>query len=328
MDIKEEMLMEITSKLTQYGFDAEQMQKIRNAMVIGSYNYTVSKSEKSVFDTDNSEELIGLYKSQLTIEGKSKKTVKAYGDFLKRFAKDVSIPVKSVKTTDVTKWLCIQQETVTLRTCENYRSYLSAFYQWLNKQEIIAKNPMEKISPIKYKKKVRLPLDDIQIDSLRCGCKTLRQRAILELILSSGARVSEVCAMDRDDINFMDGQILIQEGKGNKQRVVYINDLCKSYLKKYLDSRKDDNPCLFLTKDKTRVNKNNVELEIKNLGVRSGVDNVFPHRLRRTFATNLFKKGMDIVTIQKLMGHADVNVTMEYITVCDKRVKSEYSKLN
>lgn len=167
-----------------------------------------------------------------------------------------------------------------------------------------------------------------ELDTLRGACTTLRERAELELLISCGVRANELCQMNREDINFISHEVTVLKGKGGKQRVTYINDVCIAYLQKYLDSRQDDAAALFVNKSGKRVSVGALESDLRTLGEKAKVKNVHPHRCRRTFATALSKRGMDVGTIQQLMGHSNINTTMQYITLPGGRIKNEYERFN
>lgn len=325
-DCRENFTKELTSKLVKT-FNEDDVKNIISIMIIELDKYEITERITEVAVRDNSsEKLMELYAETLLTEGKSKKTVYGYIRFLKRFLRDMEKPFVEIDTFDIRIWLAKIQQEVSLRTCENYRSYLSAFYMWLVKEELIKKNPMDKITPIKYVEEVKQSFSDVEIDAIRMCCKKTRDRAIIELLLCSGIRVSELAALKISDVDFINKSALIREAKGGKQRVVYITDVCSMYLKDYLKTRKDNLDCLFLTKNKTAMTKDSIENSLKTLGKQSGVPNVHPHRFRRTFATNMYKRGMDIRSIQKLMGHTNINTTMIYINSNQEMVNAEYRK--
>ena len=210
------------------------------------------------------------------------------------------------------------------RTLDNVRSVLSAFYTWLECEEYIEKNPCRGIKPIKYKRELKSPFSDVEIDNLRNSCKKQKERAVIEFLLATGVRVSEFCSMDVPDIDFSNNKVRVREGKGGKERYTYINEIAKEHLKKYLDGRTDG--ALFKTQLGDRYTKSGVQYLLHALAKRAGIDNVHPHRFRRTFATMLASRGMSVQEIKKLMGHSNINTTMLYITVLDADTQYAYNK--
>lgn len=326
-DYREDFLTEVKNSMIAGGYDPSTIADLERILITSLSGFEMSERTTQLIVQDTStEELLGLYAGSILTEGKSKKTVKLYCRVLMRFYRFIHKPLLSVNAFDVRVWLASIQSTASLRTVENYRSYLSAFYQWLQREDMIEKNPMSKILPVQYEQVVRLPFSDVEIDALRSGCATLRERAELELMLASGARVSEVAALNRSDIKLTDLTVVIREGKGNKQRETFLNDVARTHLIKYLKTRNDDNEALFQSKGGGRISSRAIADDLKRIGKRAEVENVHPHRCRRTFASSLARKGMSLRTIQVLMGHSDINTTMDYITFDAYHVKNEYMR--
>lgn len=217
MDYREEFLTTIRNSLINKNCPTEYLNLFIDTIIIDldSYELTPRCTEVAVRDT-SSEQLLKIYQGTLLTEGKSKNTVYGYIRLLTRFMNDMEVPLYEVDVFQIRIWLTKEQQNCSLRTCENYRSYLSAFYQWLLKEEIIKKNPMVKINPIKYTDEIKLPFSEVEIDLLRKSCSTLRDRAIFELLLSSGIRVSELCSLNINDIDFNNKIFTVRHGKGDK----------------------------------------------------------------------------------------------------------------
>lgn len=194
------------------------------------------------------------------------------------------------------------------------------------KEEHIAKNPCMNIEPIKYTDKVRLPFSTVEIDSLRFACKTTKERAMIEILLSTGIRVSELTGLRVNDVNFNNLSIHVTNGKGAKERTVYMNDLAKTHLNNYLMEQDVIGSTIFMNKKKKPLNPGGVRYILNTIAKRAGVDNVHPHRFRRTFATGLADRGMDIQEIRKILGHSNINTTLEYVYTSDEKAHASYLK--
>ena len=169
------------------------------------------------------------------------------------------------------------------------------------------------------------------MEALRTSCSTLRDRALVEFLYSTGVRVSELVALNVGDIE-MGRQELIVYGKGSKERKTYLTDSAKFYLRRYLQTRSaeegiNDRP-LFVTLDKPhdRLTVAGVQYMLRQLGQRAGVENVHPHRFRRTIATDLLNRGMPIEQVQRLLGHQRIDTTMMYAQVKQSNVKIAHRK--
>jgi site-specific recombinase XerD len=196
----------------------------------------------------------------------------------------------------------------------------------MQREEYISVNPAAKIKPIQYTDEVKQPFSNVDLDRLRGACRTPKERAIIEILLSSGVRVSEMCALNIDDVNIHDKTVYVRHGKGDKARMTYIDDLTVMHLRHYLSIRKDDCEALLLSCRKTRLSCGGAEHIVKEIGRRAGIEKVHPHRFRRTLATTLAKRGMAIQDIQKILGHSDIDTTMVYVSVSDQKARMEYQK--
>lgn len=328
MDIREKLTNDIIEELSAV-YDAENLGIISNAIIKSLSNYEVTERATALtIYNDRNDRLLKRYAACMSVDGKSSKTIALYMARIKAFADFVGVSLVDVGTYDIRFYLAsLKEKGVSGRTMENYRSYISSFYQWLTREDIIPKNPCDKIPPIKYKEEIRLPFSETEIDALRIACKTERQRAVVELLLSSGVRADELVKLNISDIDLARLVVHVREGKGGKERVTYMTEVCALHLKKYLFSRGESNQALFISlKKKERLSTSGVRKILKEIGKAAGVDNVHPHRFRRTFATNLAKRGMDIQTVSRLMGHSNIQTTMTYVTMDDSKIINDYKR--
>lgn len=326
-DCKELLLNNIIKNLIASGFNPDNVGKIQNILIINLDEYEISlKCTDLMIPDSESEKIIKIYVGTILSEGKRRATAKTYEKFLLRFWNDINKPLIEVNTFDLRLWIARKKESVSLRTINTYCNYLSSFYGWLFKEEIIRKNPYEKIKTIPVKKSIKFPFTETEIDNMRFACNTVRDRAILELLLSSGIRIAELCSLNIQDIDLVKKEVRVYDGKGGKQRITYMNDLAARYLNEYLLSRKDNIECLFLSKKKNRVSKSTIAKMMRETGYRANVKNAHAHKCRRTFATTLYHRGADIKTIQILMGHESVETTMGYIYSDMGQIENKYKE--
>lgn len=294
------------------------------SVILEKYELTKRVTDIVPCDSENMD-LLKQYAGSLIISGKSKKTIEHYARELKKFAL-CGGNLKERKPYDIKNYLAQKKLSgISNRTLDNVRSVISAFYSWLEAEEYIEKNPCRGIKPIKYKRELKTPFSDVEIDKLRNSCKKKNQRAMIEFLLASGVRVSEFCSIDVQDIDFDHKKVRVREGKGGKERFTYINEIAIEHLKDYLDGRADG--ALFVTQLGDRYTKSGVEYVLHSIAKKAGVDNVHPHRFRRTFATTLAKRGMKIQEVQKLMGHSNINTTMIYVSTTDAETKNAYERV-
>ncbi len=185
---------------------------------------------------------------------------------------------------------------------------------------------MKRIHKVRVGKVVKTTFTDEILEKLRDNCCSKRDLAIIDLLASSGIRVGELVHINRDDIDFERRECIVF-GKGNKERKVYFDARTKIHLEKYLESRNDENPALFLTQNgtKRRLEISGVEIMLRHLGKRIGVK-VHPHKFRRTLATMAISKGMAIEQVQHLLGHRSLDTTMQYAMVNEDNVKISHQK--
>lgn len=274
---------------------------------------------------DESDGLLKLYLDAKTIEGRSAGTVGLYRRTLTRLRDEIGVPYSRMTVHHLRGWLMRERERgIRPGTLESNRYAMTAFFGWLRKEELIERNPAANLSAIKQPKVVRKPLSGAEIERLREAAETVRERAILCTLLSTGCRVSELCAMDVLDVNFRTKQITVT-GKGDKQRVVYLDDAALVWLDRLLKERTDDDPALF-TGQRGRMTDSGVRLLLKQLGERAGVENVHPHRFRRTRATSLIDHGMAVQDVAAILGHDKIDTTMTYVYIDQSKVESAFRR--
>ena len=309
-------------------YDAEEIAVISNLVVkaLEGYELTERCTELALQD-DINEKLIRRYRACLTVDGKSEKTIMQYGRTIRKLSDVIRRPFPEMGAYDVRFFLAMEQERgLSNRTLETIRANISAFFQWMTDDDIIQKNPVAKLKPIKYVDEVKAPFSDVEMDALRGACQTKKERAIIELLVSSGIRVSELTSMKVGDINQETLAVHVVHGKGSKERMTYTTAVAMKHLISYLKSRKEDGPMLFYNKNHDPIATNGIRFVLNTIAKRAGVKNVHPHRFRRTFATNLAKRGMDIQEIQRLMGHSNINTTLVYISIDDTKVQASYKR--
>ena len=205
------------------------------------------------------------------------------------------------------------------------RIVFRSFFGWLRRKKYIRENPAELLDQIKYDQEIKKPYSDEERERIRCSCQRERDIALVDVLYSTAARVSEIAALNRSDIDFVENGCIVH-GKGGKERPVYLNASAAYHLQMYLQSRTDHNPALFVgcCQPYARMGKSGIEAILRRLGKDAGVEHVHPHRYRRTALTNAANRGMPLQDVQSLAGHASPNTTMIYCTVDRGKVKAEH----
>lgn len=340
MDAQKQATNEILSKMEKHltGSQLYELNKILN----DEFNKVIftKKKEELHYDIESENRFVlDEFLNMKRIEGLSKRTLSRYNYDVWNMFEYLNKHYNDITTDDVRGYLRHAQEknNSSNRNIDNYRKSLNTFFNTMSDNGYVYKNPMTRIGPIKYEKKVKKPFTDEEIEVMRLAIpeKDLLTRAIFELLLCSGIRLGGLVNLNRDDIDFYNMTFKVTE-KGNKERVCFLNDTAKVHLKKYLNSRKDNNPALFVATHR-RTNKegvleyprilhSGVETRMRKLSKKSGVPNVHPHKFRRTVATKLINRGMPIDQVQKVLGHDNISTTMIYVEVEQNAVKLNHQK--
>lgn len=280
--------------------------------------------------------------------GRAVKTIENYDHYLSRFFEYAQIKdtgaITEEKVREFRLWLNRQPGTnkasMKRRTQNYYLIALRAYLKFLRKRDIPSLSP-EKIELAKVPERHLDLISPLELDRLLKATdgeseKALRDKAILEMLFSTGLRVSELCSLDSDlDLSRDDFPI---RGKGDKVRVVFLSDAAKAATRAYLKARTDMEPALFVstarkteTKKRipTRLTPRSIELLIKTYATKAGITKkVTPHVMRHSFATDLLSNGADIRSVQALLGHASINTTQIYTHVTDSHLREVHKKFH
>lgn len=288
-------------------------------------NYDLNRLDNNgKIDTDS----VGLLKTYLDAkrtEGRSPKTINRYSYIAERALKDIGVPIISISVYDIRSYLMeLIDGGMQASSVEGVRSVLSAMFGWLWKEGLIKSNPCANVGAIKVEKKERLPFSDVEVQLILNACDDIRNTAIIHFLLSTGCRVSELCDLRISDVDLIECECKVH-GKGNKWRTVYFDSATMVALKKYLSVRKDSNPHLFVGL-RGNIKPQGIRAMLKEIEKKSGVENVHPHRFRRTLATNLINRGMPIQEVACILGHDKIDTTMTYVYIEKENVKNAYKK--
>lgn len=204
---------------------------------------------------------------------------------------------------------------------------MTSFFGWLYRKGLIGKDPSAGLDPIKSEKVIKRPFTDEELELLRNNCITERETALIDFLYATGIRVSELVALNINDVNFNTLDVIVK-GKGSKERQVYLSRTARLHLSQYLNKRTDDNGALFVSdrSPHNRLTVAAVQRILRHIGERAGVKNVHPHRFRRTMATNVLKKGMPLEEVSTLLGHTKLETTMIYCTVDQENVRHSHAR--
>lgn len=298
----------------------------------------------------NADSLRRQFLEYIEIErGRAVKTIENYDHYLDRFFTQMQIKEVGDITEDRVRefrmWLNRQPGvagSMKRRTQNYYLIALRAFLKYLRKRDISALSP-EKIELAKVPERSLDLISSTELNRLMDAAaegtdeKSLRDRAILELLFSTGLRVSELCSLGTD-LDLSRDEFSVR-GKGEKVRVVFLSPAAKDAVRAYLKARTDMEDALFVSTPRggktgpkappTRLTPRSIEMLIKTYATKAGITKkVTPHVLRHSFATDLLSNGADIRSVQQLLGHASISTTQIYTHVTDAHLREVHKKFH
>ena len=327
--------------------------KMRITMALNGYDIRKEETDLIVYEGDINEQILKRFLMAKIARGCSPRTIQYYRNSISKSLQVIGKPYNQIMADDIRVYLAcrVHRDGVTKTTANNERRNLSAFYCWLQKEEILAKNPMNKVEQIKETKKKKTAFSQMELEKLRNACRTSMEKAIVEVMISTWARVSEIAQIKKSDIS---GNKILVHGKGDKDRDVYLSPRAQLAIDAYLCERHDDNPYLFpkaryagnvtkMCKGKPRKlqgewykdvslvgdghrDKSTIESDIRRIGKRAAVVGAHPHRFRRTGATMALRSGMPLITVSKMLGHENIGTTQIYLDISDKELEEAHEK--
>ena len=318
----EEKIVVIINAMTEV-LNASQLRKLQEVLL-----KELAANESAQQSTSN-EEYLQMFLNAKKIEGCSERTVQYYQVTIKHFLRAIDTKVQKISTEEIRQYLVDYQgiNDCSKTTVDNIRRNISSFFSWLEEEDYILKSPVRRIHKVKTGTNIKETYSDEALELMRDNCTELRDLAMIDMLASTGMRVGEMVLLNREDIDFNERECVVF-GKGDKERIVYFDARTKIHLQNYLNSRKDDNPALFvsLQSPHNRMNIGGIEVRLRQLGKRLGLNKVHPHKFRRTLATMAIDKGMPIEQLQQLLGHRRIDTTLQYAMVKQSNVKIAHRK--
>lgn len=328
--MKDTVITEIVAQM-QNTLTSEQLMCLKSVLEHSLWNAQITFDENGFKPREQkpNEEFLQMFIDAKRLEGCSERTLCFYASCVKLMFKRIDSHVTHIKTEQLREFLSAHKASSKCSQVhiDNIRRNLSSFFTWLEEEGIILKSPIRRIKKVKTAKKVKEVYTDQMFEQILDACETLRDKALISFLAITGVRVSEAVNLDILDVELEDCECVVL-GKGNKERTVYFDARTQLYLTKYLNSRTDDNPALFvsLLKPHDRLMVSGVEITCRKLGRELGIGRVHPHKFRRSVATRAIDKGMPIEQVQKMLGHEQIGTTLIYAQVSQENVKNSHKK--
>lgn len=297
------------------------------------HQYTISKTETALsteFAEDN-ETYIRRFLVLKRVKGLSDRSLRAYEQTIRTFLDFSGKPVQRVTTDDIRYFLAVKRrDGISGTTADNYLRNLRTFFATMHAEDIIQRNPCAKIDAIKRDTQPEDPFTEEEMEDIREAClslgtpmEQLRASALVEVLYSTGCRISEVAGMAREP----GARSTFVIGKGSKLREVYFSARCVSALSRYYSARTDDCKSMFVSIRKCEpLTKDGLAAIVREVGDLSVVDGVHPHRFRHTTATTALRKGMPIDQVRVMLGHEDLKTTQIYATTDKDQVRDSHRR--
>lgn len=324
------IIMSMCDKMSE-----EQLEALKMSLYMNITQYDIlSKQQLPECINNEWESILKSYINSKIISGKSTSTIKKYHYHLIKLLSFLNKSIEDIGSEDIHLYFETYKNfshqyghNISNRSLENMRLVFNTFFNWCAKNGFVTMNPMGSFDAIKYKSSIKEPFSNEERELLFYHAKNKRDKAMIEYLYSTGVRVSELINTNIEDVNFKNKEIKVC-GKGNKERITYLTSKSSIYLKKYLQTRNDNNPALFVSlySPYHRLTVGGVESILKRIGTNAGIKNVHPHRFRRTTATNALECGMEMLYVAEMLGHENINTTAIYTKANKNKVKAAHEK--
>lgn len=331
---KDDLILQISERLPDIPVGT--VNQILEVIDLVALKYNIERQTMDLTVQDRGFPLLAkMFIASKAVEQKSQGTLKNYKYTLSNFFDTVRKPVDQVTTNDLRVYLHQYQveHSVTGDTLETIRHVFNSFFSWCYAEEYIPKDPTKRLQMIKTNPGVRQFLEPIELEMVRNACQNPREKAIIDFLFSTGCRVSEMCAVKKENVDIQARTVFIEHGKGDKSRTTFLNPESVISLTEYLKTRKDDSPYLFThirhpTGSDGRLEKKTIQMLLRQIASRvpSLDKKLTPHVLRHTAATIALRNGMPMEQVKEFLGHSNINTTMIYAKLDKADIKRSHEK--
>lgn len=293
---------------------------VKMVLYINLCNYTFTPNENTtelIKNTDASYEAMKIWQQSLIVEGLMQSTIRQYCSELKQLILYSGLSPLEMQEYHIRNYLAYGKigKKWKDKTFNSKVRSLRSFFRWAYQEDVINSDPMKKIKETREEFRMGAVLTPEQREWMRCACRTEREIAIVDLLYSSGGRISEICQLNINSIDFSNRRMVIY-GKGRKEREIYFSAQARVHLTDYLAGRTDDNPALLVSDKKPhkRLTIAGIQCILKNIQARDSRLNglkISPHTFRRTCGTDMLNRGAPIEMVKEKLGHEKADTTLQ-----------------
>lgn len=274
---------------------------------------------------DDSSQLIDLYINTRVTEGLAAKTIYQYRNRLNRLHDDIGVPLRKMTCDEFKEYIASELDRgISKNTIQGIERIYFKFYRWLYEEEYIPTNPLKNLNVIKARAEERKPFSAEEVQIIKENAANLKELAIIYFLLSTGCRVGELVSINRSDLDFKKLRLDVT-GKGDKTRTIYFDDVTALMLNRYLSTRKDHHPALFVSRLNDRYTEDGIGQMMRRLSARTGI-HIFPHRFRHTLAQILLDRGMSLEEVSAILGHSNLDTTKIYAKANKRNTENAYRR--
>ena len=330
MELKEQFINAVVRNM-EPELEAKQLRKLKIVLTINLEKLRLEEECRDVIIYDETSD-IAAYKQyfvSMKLRGLAPGTINLAMRTIDKFNRWVRVSFNDVTTNDIRLYIANREmnDHLSSATLDRERGAICRFFKWLFEEEYIARDPGRRVEKIKVEKRLKKAFTPVEIELMRNACRKPKEKATYELLLSTGCRVTELTMLAMENYDQSRGTITVV-GKGNKERVVFVNARAKVAIDNYLVIKPhSEGPILCgLHGVGTAMTSNGIQKMVKEIGKRAGVTHVHPHKFRRTAATLALKRGMSLNDVRRFLGHTDVDTTLQYIDTSGSDLKLEHEK--
>jgi integrase/recombinase XerD len=331
LEITINIINEITKVLPYFDVDIPQQIILRNKIEEQLNNFEITSRCTDLVKGDILEKAF-IFLACKKLEGMKETTSYSYRLLFKKMAEYFNKPISTITTIDLRMFLARAYTDNQANSLNSKVSKLKAYFGWMQDEGYIIQNPAKNLQQIKEPYRRRGHIGQIDIEKMREGCKTIREKALFEFLLSTGCRVSEVSNATLDKIDWSNNNMTVI-GKGDKERTVIFSIRARLFLMNYLKDREDkgiQSNSLFVASKipHAKLGRRSIERDVQKMAERVGITyDIFPHLFRHTFATSAVDHDVPIHVLQHLLGHSSPATSQIYYDLNEDNIKQEYKKI-